>query len=48
MSSDQDHLKETDTEARFEFKKDENSAFETEKGLTALEAHQKWSTEQIG
>src|SRR6056297_390088 len=34
MSSDQDHLKETDTEARFEFKKEEKAAFETEKGLT--------------
>ena len=34
MSSDQDHLQETDTEARFEFKKEEKSAFETEKGLT--------------
>ncbi|PSQ37784.1 Fe-S cluster assembly protein SufB, partial [Halobacteriales archaeon SW_10_66_29] len=34
MSSDQDHLKETDTEARFEFKKEEKSAFQTEKGLT--------------
>jgi len=34
MSSDQDHLKETDTEARFEFKKEEKSAFEAEKGLT--------------
>ncbi|WP_439025852.1 Fe-S cluster assembly protein SufB [Haloarchaeobius sp. DT45] len=34
MSSDQDHLKETDTEARFEFKKEQKSAFQTEKGLT--------------
>ena len=34
MSSEQDHLKETDTEARFEFKKEEKSAFQTEKGLT--------------
>jgi len=33
MSSDQDHLKETDTQARFEFKKEESSAFQTEKGL---------------
>ncbi|MFW5924077.1 MAG: Fe-S cluster assembly protein SufB, partial [archaeon] len=33
MSSDND-LQETDTEARFEFKKDEASAFESEKGLT--------------
>jgi len=34
MSSDQDHLKETDTEARFEFKKEERSSFQAEKGLT--------------
>jgi len=34
MSSEQDHLKETDTEARFEFKKEEKSAFKSEKGLT--------------
>ncbi|QRV15548.1 Fe-S cluster assembly protein SufB [Haloterrigena salifodinae] len=34
MSSDQDHLKETDTEARFEFKKEENSAVKSDKGLT--------------
>ncbi|MCD2201161.1 Fe-S cluster assembly protein SufB [Halobacterium sp. KA-4] len=34
MSSDQDHLEETDTEARFEFKKEEKSAFKSEKGLT--------------
>ncbi|MFB6077134.1 MAG: Fe-S cluster assembly protein SufB, partial [Candidatus Nanohaloarchaea archaeon] len=33
MSSDND-LQETDTEARFEFKKEEASAFESEKGLT--------------
>ena len=33
MSSDQDHLEETDTEARFEFKKEESSAFKSEKGL---------------
>ena len=32
--SSQDHLKETDTEARFEFKKEEKSAFKSEKGLT--------------
>jgi len=31
--SSQDHLKETDTEARFEFKKEENSAFRSERGL---------------
>lgn len=34
MSSEQDHLQDTDTEARFEFKKQEASAFKTEKGLT--------------
>jgi len=34
MSSDQDHLKDTDTEARFEFKKEERSSFQAEKGLT--------------
>ncbi|MBZ6494429.1 Fe-S cluster assembly protein SufB [Natrinema longum] len=34
MSSDQDHLKETDTEARFEFKKEENAAVRSGKGLT--------------
>jgi len=34
MSSDQDHLEQTDTEARFEFKKEEASAFESGKGLT--------------
>ena len=34
MSSKQDDLKETNTEARFEFKKEEKSAFKTEKGLT--------------
>ncbi|WP_336037101.1 Fe-S cluster assembly protein SufB [Halobacterium yunchengense] len=33
MSSEQDHLEETDTEARFEFKKEEKSAFKSEKGL---------------
>ncbi|MEE6208688.1 Fe-S cluster assembly protein SufB [Salarchaeum sp. III] len=33
MSSDE-HLKDTDTEARFEFKKEESSAFESGKGLT--------------
>ncbi len=32
--SSEDQLKETDTEARFEFKKEESSAFRTEKGLT--------------
>jgi Fe-S cluster assembly protein SufB len=39
MSSDQDQLKETDTEKRFEFKKEEHSAFETEKGLTEETIH---------
>ncbi|MFC6732136.1 MULTISPECIES: Fe-S cluster assembly protein SufB [unclassified Haladaptatus] len=34
MSSQEDHLKKTDTEARFEFKKEQKSAFKTEKGLT--------------
>ncbi len=34
MSSDQDHLKETDTEARFEFKKEQKSSFQADKGLT--------------
>ena len=34
MSSEQDHLKETDTEARFEFKKEQKSSFQAEKGLT--------------
>ena len=34
MSSDQDHLKETDTEERFEFKKEEKSAVKSGKGLT--------------
>jgi len=32
--SSEEHLQETDTEARFEFKKEESSAFQTEKGLT--------------
>jgi Fe-S cluster assembly protein SufB len=32
MSSDQDHLQETDTEARFEFSKEEKSAFRADKG----------------
>ena len=34
MSSDQDHLKETDTEKRFEFKKAESAAVTSDKGLT--------------
>jgi len=34
MSSDQDHLKETDTEKRFEFKKEESAAVTSDKGLT--------------
>ncbi|MFO7925485.1 MAG: Fe-S cluster assembly protein SufB, partial [Natronomonas sp.] len=32
--SSEEHLQDTDTEARFEFKKRESSAFKTEKGLT--------------
>ncbi|WP_256684819.1 Fe-S cluster assembly protein SufB [Halococcus qingdaonensis] len=32
MSSDQDHLRETDSEKRFEFKKEQNAAFAAEKG----------------
>jgi Fe-S cluster assembly protein SufB len=32
--SSEDHLKDTDTEARFEFKKEQKSSFEAEKGLT--------------
>src|SRR6056297_2980294 len=32
--SSEDHLKETDTEARFEFKKEQKSSFQAEKGLT--------------
>ncbi|ERG99282.1 MAG: FeS assembly protein SufB [Haloquadratum sp. J07HQX50] len=34
MSSEQNHLQQTDTESRFDFKKDEASAYKTEKGLT--------------
>ena len=34
MSSEQDHLQTTDTEARFDFKKDHPAAIEAEKGLT--------------
>jgi len=34
MSSGEQSLQETDTEARFEFKKDEAAAFKTDKGLT--------------
>jgi len=34
MSTDQDKLEETNTEERFDFKKDKDSAFEAEKGLT--------------
>ena len=34
MSSDQDHLQTTDTEARFDFKKEGTSGFQSEKGLT--------------
>jgi hypothetical protein len=32
MSSEQDHLQQTDTEEHFGFKKEEQSAFEAEKG----------------
>ena len=32
--SSEEHIKQTDTEARFEFKKEEASAFKSEKGLT--------------
>ncbi|EMA54190.1 Fe-S cluster assembly protein SufB [Halococcus thailandensis] len=32
MSSEQDHLRETDSEKRFEFKKEQNAAFAAEKG----------------
>ncbi|PSQ50941.1 Fe-S cluster assembly protein SufB, partial [Halobacteriales archaeon SW_6_65_15] len=34
MSSEQDHLKETNTEERFSFKKEESSAVRSGKGLT--------------
>ena len=34
MSSDQDHLQGTDTEERFDFKNEEASAFQTDRGLT--------------
>ncbi len=34
MSSDQDHLQQTDTEERFDFKTSSGAAFQTEKGLT--------------
>ncbi|SIR10008.1 Iron-regulated ABC transporter membrane component SufB [Haladaptatus litoreus] len=34
MSSEQDHLKETDTEERFEFKKEQRAAVKSDKGLT--------------
>jgi len=34
MSSEQDHLEETDTEERFSFKKEENAALTSGKGLT--------------
>ena len=34
MSSDQEHLRETDTEDRFDFKKEEAAAFKADQGLT--------------
>ncbi|GAB7094940.1 Fe-S cluster assembly protein SufB [Halolamina litorea] len=39
MSSDQDHLKTTDTEERFDFKKDSEAAYAAEKGLTEETIH---------
>jgi Fe-S cluster assembly protein SufB len=39
MSSDQDHLKQTDTEERFDFKKDSEAAYAAEKGLTEDTIH---------
>ena len=39
MSSDQDHLKQTDTEERFDFKKDSKAAYAAEKGLTEETIH---------
>ncbi|MFB6310113.1 MAG: Fe-S cluster assembly protein SufB [Salinirussus sp.] len=39
MSSEQDHLRETDTEERFAFKKEEKAAFAAEKGLTEETIH---------
>ena len=39
MSSDQDHLQRTDTEERFDFKKDSEAAYAAEKGLTEDTIH---------
>jgi Fe-S cluster assembly protein SufB len=39
MSSDQDHLQQTDTEERFDFKKDSKAAYAAEKGLTEDTIH---------
>ncbi|GAB7013557.1 Fe-S cluster assembly protein SufB [Halolamina salina] len=39
MSSDQDHLQQTDTEERFDFKKDSEAAYAAEKGLTEETIH---------
>jgi len=39
MSSDQDHLQQTDTEERFDFKKDSKAAYAAEKGLTEETIH---------
>ena len=39
MSSDQDHLQQTDTEERFDFKKDSEAAYAAEKGLTEDTIH---------
>ncbi|MEF8802262.1 MAG: Fe-S cluster assembly protein SufB, partial [Halolamina sp.] len=39
MSSDQDHLQQTDTEERFDFKKESKAAYAAEKGLTEDTIH---------
>lgn len=39
MRSDQDHLQQTDTEERFDFKKDSEAAYAAEKGLTEDTIH---------
>jgi Iron-regulated ABC transporter membrane component SufB len=39
MSSDQNHLKQTDTEERFDFKKESKAAYAAEKGLTEDTVH---------
>ncbi|MBP1985543.1 Fe-S cluster assembly protein SufB [Halolamina salifodinae] len=39
MSSDQDHLQQTDTEERFDFKKDSEAAYAADKGLTEDTIH---------